>query len=89
MKRAIFVLAATALGTLSLAGCDDYQSRDRGDHDAAPAVEPVPAPEVEPETPPPAPPVTDPTPTPPPETVPQETRTSEQSVQPESDTLFY
>lgn len=87
MKRAIFVLAATALGALSLAGCDDYQSRDRGDHDAAPVVEAAPAPEVEEETPPP--PVTDPTPTPPPETVPQETRTSEQSVQPESDTLFY
>lgn len=89
MKRAIFVLAATALGALSLAGCNDNQSRDRSDHDDAMVVESAPAPEVEPEAPPPAPAVTDPAPTPAPEVVPEEKRTSEQSVQPESETLFY
>ncbi|WP_395943215.1 hypothetical protein [Brevundimonas sp.] len=90
MRRSIFVLAATALGALALAGCDDFQSSSRDDYaDAPPVQEEAPAAEdsAEPVV---APEVTDPTPTaPPPETLPPEERSSEQSVQPESETLFY
>lgn len=89
MKRITIVLAATALGVLALAGCDDYQARDDDYADAppieatAPAAEDSAAPVV-------APDVVDPTPTAPPvDTLPPEERTSEETVQPESDTLFY
>lgn len=89
MRRSIFVLAATALGALALAGCDDFQSGSRDDYaDAPPVEEQAPAAEdsAEPVV---APEVTDPAPTPAPETLPPEHKTSEQSVQPESETLFY
>lgn len=89
MRRSIFVLTATALGALVLAGCDDYQSRSQDDYaDAPPAEEQAVAAEdsAEPVV---APEVTDPAPTPAPAPLPPEERTSEQSVQPESETLFY
>jgi len=90
MRRSIFVLAATVLGVLTLAGCDDFQSRSDDDYveapsfeEQAPAAEDNAAPVVAPE-------VTDPAPTAAPvDTLPPEARTSEQSVQPESETLFY
>jgi hypothetical protein len=88
MRRSIFILAATALAASALAGCEDRQSRPEDgyqppvEHPAETeegAGEPVVAPEV-----------TDPAPTPPEETPPPpQERTSEQSVQPESETLFY
>lgn len=85
----MIVLAAAALGALSLVGCDDRQSSDR-DYDAAPPVEAPPAtPEEDQDKAQTPPPVTDPAPTPPPERLEPENRTSEQSVQPESETLFY
>jgi hypothetical protein len=88
MTRSTFVLAAAALSVLTLSACDDRPSRDDDDYVEAP-VAPAPPP-VKEETPPPAPEVQDPTPTPPPSTTlsPDE-RTSEQTVQPESETLFY
>lgn len=87
MTRSIFVLAA-ASSVLALSACDDRPSRANDDYREM-SVEPAPPP-VKEETPPPAPEVQDPTPTPPPSTtLPPEERTSEQSVQPESETLFY
>lgn len=90
MRRSIFVLAATALGVLTLAGCDDFQSRSDDDYAENPAVEEQ-APAAEDHTAPVvAPEVTDPAPTAPPvDTLPPDEKTSEQSVQPESETLFY
>ena len=88
MKRSIFVLTATALGVLALAGCDDFQSTSQDDYaDTQPLEEQAPAAEdsAEPVV---APEVTDPAPTPA-TPIPPEERTSEQSVQPESETLFY
>lgn len=88
MKRSTFVLAAAALSVLALSACDDRPSRDDDDYRDMP-VETAPPP-VKEEIPPPPPAVQDPTPTPPPSsTLPPEERTSEQSVQPESETLFY
>jgi uncharacterized lipoprotein len=87
MKRSTFVLAAAALSVLTLSACDDRPSRSDHDYRDAPAE---PLPPVKEEAPPPPPEVHDPTPTPPPSTtLPPEERTSEQSVQPESETLFY
>lgn len=89
MRRSIFVLAATTLGALIVAGCDDYQSGSRDEYaDAPPMEEQAPAAEdsAEPVV---APEVTDPAPTSAPAPTPPEERTSEQSVQPESETLFY
>lgn len=87
MTRSIFVLAAAA-SVLALSACDDRPSRSDDDYREM-SVEPAPPP-VKEETLPPAPEVQDPTPTPPPSTtLPPEERTSEQSVQPESETLFY
>ncbi len=88
MRRSLFVLAATALCALTLAGCDDFQSRSQDDYADTPPVE-IQAPAAEDSAEPVvAPEATDPTLTPdaPP---PPEERTSEQSVQPESETLFY
>ncbi|WAC60913.1 hypothetical protein [Brevundimonas sp. SL130] len=88
MRRSIFVLAATALGVLALAGCDDFQSNSQDEYadtpqieEQAPAAEDSAEPVVAPE-------VTDPAPTPT-TPIPPEERTSEQSVRPESETLFY
>lgn len=89
MRRSIFVLAATALGVLSLVGCDDFQSRSDDYAEAPPVEEQAPAAEdsAEPVV---APEVTDPVPTAPPvDTLPPDEKSSEQSVQPESETLFY
>ena len=87
MTRLIFVLAAAA-SVLALSACDDRPSRSDDDYREM-SVEPAPPP-VKEDAPPPAPEVQDPTPTPPPSTtLPPEERTSEQSVQPESETLFY
>ncbi|WP_295216020.1 hypothetical protein [uncultured Brevundimonas sp.] len=87
MTRSIFVLAAAA-SVLALSACDDRPSRANDDYREM-SVQPAPPP-VKEETPPPSPEVQDPTPTPPPSTtLPPEERTSEQSVQPESETLFY
>lgn len=87
MRRSIIVLAATALGALSLVGCDDTSSRS-DDYVQEPIIEEA-APVEEPERVE-TPEVVDPVPTAPPtETLPPEERTSEQSVQPESETLFY
>jgi outer membrane biosynthesis protein TonB len=88
MKRSTFVLAAAAMGVMALSACDDRPSRSDDDYREAPVeTTPPPAP-VEQPAPPPQ--VEDPTPTPPPSTtLPPEERTSEQSVQPESETLFY
>ncbi|MFN7128026.1 MAG: hypothetical protein ACK4OJ_03080 [Brevundimonas sp.] len=88
MRRSIFVLAATALGVLALAGCDDFQSGSQDDYaDVPPIEEQAPSAEdsAEPVV---APEVTDPAPMPA-TPLPPEERTSEQSVQPESETLFY
>lgn len=88
MTRSIFVLTATALGVLALAACDDFQSRDQSDYADTPPVE-VQAPAAEDAAEPVvAPEVTDPAPAPETPLPPQE-KTSEQSVQPESETLFY
>lgn len=86
MKRLIAFLALT--GALSLAACDDpdgYQQEEIADAPmeapVAPAAEDVAAPAAAPsavDTPP-----ADST------TLPSEKRTSEESVQPESETLFY
>lgn len=87
MIRSTLVLAA-ALGALSLAGCDDYRP-ESADYDAAPPVEVAPSAE-DATAPVVAPEVEDPAPTTPPvDTLPPEERSSEQTVQPESETLFY
>lgn len=87
MRRSIFVLAATALAASALAGCEDRQSRPEDDYQ--PSVEQPAQPVEDAGEPVVVPEVTDPAPTPPTETTPPEERTSEQSVQPESETLFY
>ncbi len=88
MKRILFDLAAA--GALSLTACDDVQERDVDERPMAVEAEPV-APAAEDSAAPVvAPDVRDPAPTtPPPETLPPEPKTSEESVQPESETLFY
>ena len=88
MKRSILVLAATALGALSLSACDDRRSSDYDD-DRTPPVDVAPPEPAPPERPVETPPVTDPVPTPPPEKLKPDERGSEQSVQPDSETLFY
>lgn len=88
MKRSILVLAATAFGALSLAACDDRRSNDYDD-ERTPPVQAAPPETIAPEQPVETPPVTDPVPTPPPEKLNPDERTSEQSVQPDSETLFY
>lgn len=86
MIRPTLVLAA--LGALSLAGCDDYRQESRDDYDAAQSVEV--APPAEADAPVVAPEVQDPVPTTPPvDSLPPEQRSSEETVQPESETLFY
>lgn len=89
MKKTVLILAATALGLSALSACDNYDER-ADDYETAPApMEPV-APAAEDSAEPVvAPDVTDDVPAPSPGTLPPEERTSEQSVQPESDTLFY
>lgn len=86
MRRLIFVLTATTLGAFVLAGCDGYQ--EAPDEAYAPQVEAQAEAAEDSAEPVVAPEVTDPAPTPTPAPPPEE-RTSEQSVQPESETLFY
>ncbi|GAW40353.1 hypothetical protein SH203_00751 [Brevundimonas sp. SH203] len=87
MKPSNLLLAAAALAALALSACDDRPSRS--DEEREPVqIEQVPPPVEQP--PAPAPEVRDPAPTPPPtDRLPPEERSSEQSVQPESETLFY
>lgn len=88
MRRSIFVLAATTLGALVLASCDDSQSRYRDEQaDVSPMEDQAPPVEISEEAVV-APEATDPA-VPPADPIPPEERTSEQSVQPESETLFY
>ena len=88
MNKTIFALAALALGAAVLTGCDSYD-RDDDYETAPPPMEPV-APAAEDSAAPvAAPDVSDQVPAPSPDTLPPEERTSEQSVQPESETLFY
>lgn len=88
MKRILFALASA--GALSLAACDDAADRDADERPMVVEAEPV-APAAEDSAAPVvAPDVVDPAPTAPPvETLPPEPKTSEESVQPESETLFY
>ena len=87
MTRSTFVLAAAVLSMFALSACDDRPSRSDDDYREMPVET---APPVKEEVPPPAPEVQDPTPTPPPSSsLPPDERTSEQTVQPESETLFY
>ena len=88
MKPSNTLLAAAALAALALSGCDDHRSRS-DDREAVQIEQEAPPPVAQP-APTPPPEVRDPTPTPPPsDRLPPEERSSEQSVQPESDTLFY
>ncbi len=88
MRRSNTLLAAAALAALALSACDDRPSRSDDDREPVKVEQEAPAPVEQP--PAPAPEVRDPTPTPPPsDRLPPEERSSEQSVQPESETLFY
>lgn len=89
MKPFSFLSAAALAAGLALAGCDNPEQlaepvamEVEQVEEAAPAAEESAAPVVA-ETPAP---VTDPVPT---EALPPETKSSEESVQPESETLFY
>lgn len=85
MKRLIALFAAA--GALALAACDDPRHNDEqpdvtpppADQTVAPAAEDSAAPAAAPATPPPADS----------STLPSEKRTSEESVKPDSETLFY
>lgn len=89
MRHKILILAAVALGAAAVTACDNYDQRDDDYETAPPPMEPV-APSAEDSAAPVvAPDVTDQVPAPAPDTLPPEDRTSEQSVQPESETLFY
>lgn len=92
MRRMTIVLAVAALGASGLASCDDYQTRSDDRSDMSVAEEEAHAPAAEESAAPVAAPnVVDPTPTPPPatETLPPAEKSSAQSVQPDSETLFY
>lgn len=89
MRRMTIVLAVTALSAFGLASCDDYQSRSDDHAEAPPVEEPHAAAAAESAEPVVAPHVVDPTPTPPPATPPPAEKSSAQSVQPDSETLFY
>ena len=84
VKRLFVTFALLCVG--AIAACDDPDSYDEQpevivqDVVEAPAAEEVAAPVVEPAALPSAPPV---------DTLPPEKRSSEESVQPESETLFY
>lgn len=86
MKRLIALLAAA--GAMTLAACDDPNSVEN-DADDTPVEQPVAPAAEDSAVPATAPSATN---TPPPSdstTLPPEKRTSEESVQPESETLFY
>lgn len=94
MRRMTIVLAVAALGASGLAGCDDYQTRSDDRQDMSVVEEEAHAPAAEDSAAPVAAPnVVDPTPTPAPppatETLPPSEKSSAQSVQPDSETLFY
>lgn len=90
MRRMTIVLAVAALGASGLASCDDYQTRSDDRAEAPVVEEEVHAPAAEESAAPVAAPhVVDPTPTPAPETLPSAEKSSAQSVQPDSETLFY
>lgn len=84
MKRLFLTFALMGAGTL--AACDDPEPVNEApvvvveEAPVAPAAEAVAAPVTEPAALPSAPPV---------DTLPPEQRSSEESVQPESETLFY
>ena len=83
MKR-LFALVAIA-GAVALTACDDPRPAEPEVLDT-PMEEPVAAAAEEVQAPVAAPSATD---TPPSDTLPAEKRTSEESVQPDSETLFY
>jgi hypothetical protein len=83
MKR-LFALVAIA-GAVALTACDDPRPAEPEVLDP-PMAEPVAAAAEEVQAPVAAPSATD---TPPSDTLPAEKRTSEESVQPDSETLFY
>jgi hypothetical protein len=83
MKR-LFALVAIA-GAVALTACDDPRPAEPEVLDT-PMEEPVAAAAEEVQAPVVAPSATD---TPPSDTLPAEKRTSEESVQPDSETLFY
>ncbi|HYC67950.1 hypothetical protein [Brevundimonas sp.] len=83
MKR-LFALVAIA-GAVTLSACDDPRPAEPEVLDA-PMEEPVAAAVEEVQAPVAAPSATD---APPSDTLPAEKRTSEESVQPDSETLFY
>jgi hypothetical protein len=83
MKR-LFALVAIA-GAVALTACDDPRPAEPEVLDA-PMEEPVAAAAEEVQAPVAAPSATD---APPSDTLPAEKRTSEESVQPDSETLFY
>lgn len=82
MKRLMLIAALAAAG--ALAACNDPAPRD-DEETLEPTMEAPVAPPIEE-----APPETAPEPAPPPaDALPPDGRTSEQTVQPESETLFY
>lgn len=86
MKRLIALMALT--GALSAAACDDPNGYEREEVADAPMEAPV-APAAEDVAEPAAAPSAVDTPPVDSSTLPSEKRTSEESVQPESETLFY
>ncbi len=85
MKRLIAALVLASAAGLS--ACEEPR-RDEG-VETAPAVEPPPAPAVEDVAAPAAATAPETSPATDPSTLPPEKRTSEETVQPESETLFY
>ena len=81
-RTILFLTAATAI----LAACEEPRPDDQADFAPPPVVEPEAPAAPDMGAPAAAPAVTD---TPPPEALPPEPATSEESVQPESETLFY
>ena len=81
------MMAALVAAAASLAACDNFSPPETADEavETMPPepVEPAPMPEPEPTPPVAAPPPTDNT------ALPPDQRTSEESVRPESETLFY
>lgn len=86
MKRLIALLALST--ALCVAACDEPSYEDPDVAEAPPMLEPV-APAAEDVAAPVAEPEATDTPPPDSSTLPSQQRTSEESVQPESETLFY
>lgn len=88
MKRIIIAFGAIGLLTAGLGACDNFQPpRDEQADMASDAVDPMADAAEDSAAPAADPSAVDPTPTPP--TLPADNRTNEESVKPESETLFY